>query len=45
MNEARPAVHDRIALLIFWAVPGFIGRDTPRATASPSVTLALKKIG
>src|SRR6185369_8647351 len=24
MNEANPATHDRIVLLIFWAVPAFI---------------------
>ena len=26
MNEAKPAAHDRIALLIFWAVPDLIAK-------------------
>ena len=30
-NDATPAAPDRIALLIFWAVPAFIGVCAPRA--------------
>jgi hypothetical protein len=36
MKEAKPAAHERIALLNFWAVPGFISVERPRLTAIPA---------